>query len=316
MSKDTYRRRRVGAAVMLALMLLLTAAVSMRFYHADTPVLRTRLASVAGLRPGAEVLISGFTVGRVTSIQPMDMSVRAFEISIRLDQKWQVPNDSTIALHQANPIDVMRLNIIPGLSTTPFKSGERIPATPPAPGLLDSLGQLGPQVSAAVEKLSTAAEQAVTLTATLNRMIGPPALAEGQNASNKTATLNTLLAATQSTLAATSGAIASLQEETVKTLQTVRKNLDQLQAMGKHGDGLITQVSTITAENSADLRRMARDSEFILHGLAQSITPLLDNLQNLTANLNDLAMQMRDNPNAVIFGRPPHEEPGQHKSAY
>ncbi len=319
MSKDTYRRRRVGTAVMLVLMLILTAAVSVRFYHAETPVLRTRLASVAGLRPGAEVLISGFAVGRVTSILPMDLSVRAFEITIRLDQNWQVPNDSTIALLQANPIDVMRLNIVPGLSPEAFKSGDRIPATPPPPSLLDSLGHLGPQITAAVEKLSAAADQTVTLTAALNRMIGTPATATatttGQGAGAKVATLNTILAETQTALTTTTGAIAGLQDETAKTLQSARKNLEQLQTIGKRSDGLIAQLSSLTADNSPDLRRMSRDSEFILHGLAQTITPLLDNLQNLTANLNDLAQQMRDNPNAVIFGRPPHEEPGQRRSA-
>ena len=301
MNPETHKHRRLGMAVMLALMLALTVAVSMRIYNSDAPVLRTRLSSVAGLRVGAEVLISGFTVGHVVTIQPVDPSVRAFEITIRLDQAWQVPNDSTVVLHQSNPIDVMRLNILPGASPTAFKSGDRIAAAA-APGLLDTVGLLAPRANAVLDKLSDAAAQAATATATLNRLLDDAAAPGGART-----TVSALLATTD-------GAVAALSAETRKTLETTRTSLEQLQALARHSDALMARLSAVTADNAGDLRRMVRDGEVVSHGLARSINPLLDDLRTLTNTLNDLAQQMRDNPSALIFGRPPHEEPGQRSS--
>ena len=301
MNPETNKHRRLGMAVMLAVMLALTVAVSMRIYNSDAPVLRTRLSSVAGLRVGAEVLISGFTVGHVVTIQPVDPSVRAFEITIRLDQAWQVPNDSTVVLHQSNPIDVMRLNILPGASPTAFKSGDRIAAAA-APGLLDTVGLLAPRANAVLDKLSDAAAQAATATATLNRLLDDAAAPGGART-----TVSALLATTD-------GAVAALSAETRKTLETTRTSLEQLQALARHSDALMARLSAVTADNAGDLRRMVRDGEVVSHGLARSINPLLDDLRTLTNTLNDLAQQMRDNPSALIFGRPPHEEPGQRSS--
>ena len=299
MNPETHKHRRLGMAVMLALMLGLTVAVSMRIYNSDAPVLRTRLPSVAGLRVGAEVLISGFTVGHVVTIQPVDPSVRAFEITIRLDQAWQVPNDSTVALPQSNPIDVLRLNILPGASPVSFKSGDRIAAAAAAPGLLDIVGQLAPRANAVLDKLSDAAAQAAAATATLNRLLDDATAPGGART-----TVGTLLATTD-------GAVAALRDETRKTLETTRTSLEQLQTLARHSDALMTRLSAVTADNAGDLRRMVRDGEVVSHGLARSINPLLDDLRTLTNTLNDLAQQMRDNPSALIFGRPPHEEPGQ-----
>ena len=302
---DISKHRRLGMAVMLMLMLLLTVAVSVRLYNSDAPVLHTQLSSVGGLRVGAEVLISGFSIGHVIAIHPADLSVRAFDVTIRLDQAWQVPNDSTVALHQSNPIDVIRLNILPGNSATPFKSGDHIAVAPPAPGLLDMVGSLAPRVNAVLDKLNLAAEQAAATAATVNRLLDDP----GQPGAGggKTATVSTLLTTTD-------GTIAALRDELRKTLQSTRTSLDQIQALGRRGDTLISQLSALAADNAGDLRHMVRDGEVVSHGLARTINPLLDDLRNLTNSLNDLAQQMRDNPNAVIFGRPPHDEPGHHGS--
>ncbi|MEI6557393.1 MAG: MlaD family protein [Rhodospirillaceae bacterium] len=311
MSKQINRHRRVGMTVMLLLMLALTVAVSVRLYNSEALVLRTRLSGVAGLRVGADVLMSGFSVGRVIAIQPLDMTVRAFEVTIRLDQAWQVPDDSTVTLHQSNPIDVVRLNIVPGQSPGWFKSGDRIAAAAPAPGLLDTVSQLAPRVTALLDKIGEAADQAAAAAASVNRVLGFPATAAQPGA--EPATVGRVLADTHATLTATTGAVTTVNDETRKTLLAVRTSLEQLQTIGRHGDSLMVQLSALTADSAGDLRRMVHDSEFVLHGLARAINPLLEDLQALTANLNDLAQQMRDNPSAVIFGRPPHDEPGQHK---
>ncbi len=322
MSVRINKHRRLGMVVMLMLMLGLTVAVSVRIYYSDAPVLHTRLPAVGGLRVGAEVLISGFAVGHVVAIHPADLTVRAFDVTIRLDQAWRVPNDSTVALHQSNPIDVIRLNILPGNSTTPFQSGDSIAVAPSAPGLLDMAGQLAPRVTTALDKLGDAAAQAAATAAALNSLLGAapgPGTPDAASGGVPGGVLGGVVPAgpkptVSALLATTDGAISALREDIRKTLQTTRASLEQIQALGRHSDALMTQLSGLTADNSGDLRRMVRDGEVVSHGLARSINPLLDDLRTLTNTLNDLAQQMRDNPNALIFGRPPHDEPGQHSS--
>ena len=101
-----------------------------------------------------------------------------------------------------------------------------------------------------------------------------------------------------------------LREDTRQTLETLRAGLEQVRQATRRGETLLGQLSAITADNAGDLRHTVRDGEFVMRSLSTSVTALLENLQRLTASLDDLVNDMRDTPNALIFGRPRHEQPG------
>ena len=322
MNQEFEKHRRIGVTVVVAALVIGLLAVSTRTWYADPLLLRTRLGSVSGLRVGADVLISGYSVGHVVGVQPLDLSLRGFEVKVRLDQTYQVPDDSVITPYQNNPLDVVRLNILPGRSATLFKSGDLIPVAVQPPGLLDTVAELGPKAGALLDRLSALADKAAAAVDGLDRTLGDPAR-PGE------ATVSAVLAEARGTLAAAGHAAATLDTElraaelprtvaavgaeTTSTLRTARAGLEQLQATAKRTDVLLGQLTALTRDNAGDLRHMAQDGEFVLRSLAGDITSLLDNLRHLTATLNDLAQEMRDNPNAVIFGRRPYEDPGKAK---
>ncbi|CAK0767564.1 phospholipid/cholesterol/gamma-HCH transport system substrate-binding protein [Gammaproteobacteria bacterium] len=319
MNQEHQKYQRLGMVVLVVLVLGFLGGVVLNTYFSDTLVLRTQLARVGGLRMGAEVLMSGFSVGHVVAIQPVDESMRRFDVSIRLDRRYLIPNDSQVALYQSHPLDVVRLSLEPGHSETLFKSGDLVPNAPLPPNLLDVVTRVGLKADALLDRLNTLAEQATQATMTVNQVLGDPTRPRNATVSAVLAKGQTVLAQADATLATLHEEIkrsqiarnlTSLSEETRKALQMSRTSLEQIQITGKRADTLLGQISTLTADNASDLRRMTRDSEFVLRSLATNITTLVENLQSLTINLSDLAQAMRNNPDAILFGRRPHDEPG------
>ena len=323
MSQDYQKHQHLGVLVLGVLVSILLGGLVLRTYFTDTLLLRTHLLSVGGLRMGAEVLMSGFSVGHVLAIQPSDESMRLFEVSIRFNRSYLVPDDSQVALYQSHPLDVVRLNIVPGHSETLFKSGDLVPNAPLPPNLLDTVTTVGLKAVVLLDRFNVLAEQTSKTMTTVNQLLDDdPARPGGATVGAVLADAHTALAQVDAILVTLheeikrsqiAHTLSSLTDETRKVLQTGRAGLDQFQITGKRADTLLGQISTLTTENASDLHRMTRDSEFVLRSLATNITSLMENLQTLTINLSDLAQAMRTNPDAILFGRRPRNEPSTTK---
>lgn len=314
MNQTPQKFRRFGIIIIGILGLL--GFVTQRNYFSERLQLRTQFANVAGLRSGAEVLMSGFSVGHVVAIHPSDESMRRFEVSIRFDQHYLIPNDSQIALYQSHPLDIVKLDIILGQAKALFQSGDLIPSAPVSPGLLNTTLQVEFKANAVLEKLDTLAQETTKVIVNVNQLlVGPDPQGKGATMRSVLGQTHASLKQADTMLKTLDGEIkrsnlSRLSSETYNTLQTSRANLEQLQTIGEHVDTLLGQISALISRNNDGVYHMARDGEFILRNLATNVTSLIENIQTLTINLSELAQRMRDHPDALLFGRRPHDEPG------
>ncbi len=318
MNPDFEKHWRIGGAVILGALVVAALWVSTRTYFGQSLPLHTRLGSVAGLRVGTDVLISGYSAGHVLSIRPLDRTLRGFEVQFQFDQNYQVPDDSTIALYQGNPLDVVRLSITSGKSAAMFKAGDLVPTAPDQPGLLDSVATLGPKAEKLLDHMDALIGKSDELVTAFKTLVGDPAHpADGTVSAVLANADGALKAATnleaEMAKAKVIPALGQATQEITNTLKAAQTGLTQLQSTEKHADVLLDQFTALTRDNAQDLRHMAHDGEFVMRSLANDVTTLLSNLGQLAASLNDLAQEMQDNPNEVIFGRRPHEEPGKKK---
>lgn len=312
MKQDMSRQRRLGIAVLLILILGSVVVVSNRTFLGESLTLRAVFHGVPGLRVGADVQIAGFTVGHVASIEAQDRQLRGFKVTVRLDRKYDIPTDSLITLFQSNPLDVVRLAIQLGNADTLFVSGDLIPTGPPVPGLLDAMADLAPKANqvmdrfasfvdranAGLDEIKVAVDRSRATIDSVTRMI---AEADGMIADMHKDLLQSGI----------SGKLDLLTDDAHQAAQTAEAAIRQFQDTGRQTAALVQVLSTLVRDNGGDFRHMVRDSEFVLRRLAGDIGVLLDNLREVSANLKEASQDLRNNPGSVIFGRQPHEQPGQ-----
>jgi len=95
--------------------------------------------NAAGVSPGTEVRIAGMKIGKVTE-QKLDPKSYEADVTLALDPKLKVPNDSSAAITSEGFLGATYIALVPGGSTTPFKDGDAILDTQ---GSMDLMGLVG-----------------------------------------------------------------------------------------------------------------------------------------------------------------------------
>ena len=84
--------------------------------------------SISGLRTGAEVEISGVSVGKVTKIELDPKSYKA-KVLIRVNEGIDLPDDSGASIKTSGLIGDKYINVSPGGSSLVLKPGDEISDT-------------------------------------------------------------------------------------------------------------------------------------------------------------------------------------------
>ena len=96
-----------------------------------------------GLMVSNGVFINGFQVGSVSDIENADKNLSAIEVTIKLKDDYNIPNNS-VAVIKESPLGAPSIVITPGNSTVYLKTGDVVP-TASTPGLLaDVMNTLTP----------------------------------------------------------------------------------------------------------------------------------------------------------------------------
>ncbi|MGB0712625.1 MAG: MlaD family protein [Gammaproteobacteria bacterium] len=81
-------------------------------------------ASVAGLRPGAQVFYQGYPVGRVETITPQLEAARVrYRVDFGVTRGWPIPDDSVVRVASRGVLGVVALEIEQGRSTRRLEPG-------------------------------------------------------------------------------------------------------------------------------------------------------------------------------------------------
>jgi len=84
---------------------------------------------------------------------------------------------------------------------------------------------------------------------------------------------------------------------------TLRRRTQEIDKTVKNFGALAERLNAIVEKNDPIIERSLSDTQFMLQELANAMTPILNNLDQTTRNLNELSTDLRDNPAVVLWGR-------------
>ena len=111
----------------------------MEFFGGDGYTLTARFASVAGLRTGASVEMSGVPVGRVSSIR-LDPATFFAQVDLRIDEGVVLTDDSIASVKTSGLIGDKYISLSAG-SGSPLADGGKLTETLPAFDLEKAIGE-------------------------------------------------------------------------------------------------------------------------------------------------------------------------------
>jgi len=159
----------LGLVLVAALMLNFSRGVSL-FKPRYELTMSTR--SVAGLKEGADVYLSGVKIGSVKRIQ-LDQKNKGVQVQLTVLKEFPLHTDSDFVIEQQGVLGDQFVNISPGSPGTPLlNDGDLVKGTEPfnlnevaqsANGLIKQFEKLGATVENAIERLNTQVFDARTL---------------------------------------------------------------------------------------------------------------------------------------------------------
>jgi phospholipid/cholesterol/gamma-HCH transport system substrate-binding protein len=166
MSEKNYTSR-VGWFVFLGLALI--AALMLNFsrgvgFFKPRYELNMNTRTVAGLKEGADVYLSGVKIGSVKKIK-LEQKKKGVQVQLTILEEFPLHTDSKFMIEQQGVLGDQFVNIVPGTPEAPLlKDGDAVEGTEPfnlnevaqsANGLIKQFEKLGATVENAIERLNT-----------------------------------------------------------------------------------------------------------------------------------------------------------------
>lgn len=249
----------------------------------------TRLSDAGGVRRGDPIQMRGVIIGRVSGFQ-MSPDGRV-DIRLEIEGEWGIPEGSSVQLAEAGLFGGRTVEVIPGPGAQDIQPGDTIPG-------VDQGGGMMAQASALAEDASVVLEQLGTLL--------------------DSATIGTVQGTTREVLGAAQGlraVIAEQRDEIARLTASLNRTATGLEGVGESGediasaaaraDSLLADLALTTARLDTVLvgldtviGRMAR-GEGTLGRLSQDAS-LYDNLDQAALSLNELLVDLRENPKRYL----------------
>ena len=121
----------VGVFVLIGLVCVAYLTIRlgrMEVFSGDSYTLEARFQSVAGLKNGASVEISGVQVGKVNDIH-LDLEDKVAVVTLKLDKRLQLSDDTIASVKTSGLIGDKYINLSPGGSDVVLKPGGRVKET-------------------------------------------------------------------------------------------------------------------------------------------------------------------------------------------
>lgn len=96
--------------------------------------------SATGVNVGTDVRVAGIKVGKVAMVS-LDPKTFQAEVTLALDPTVKIPDDSSAVISSEGILGGTYMGLMPGGSTTPFKTGDLIVDTQGSTDLMSLVGQ-------------------------------------------------------------------------------------------------------------------------------------------------------------------------------
>jgi phospholipid/cholesterol/gamma-HCH transport system substrate-binding protein len=278
--------------------------------------LYARFDNTKGLTPSNPVLIKGYQVGSVQDIEAADKSLHEITITIKLNDKFNIP-DNSIAAIKENPLGSPSIEIILGNSTTFLPSGSTIKSTNNSGMFAELSSKVGP----VADKLTATLNSLDSVLRNVNTILDPNTKGNLQsvvaNLSKATGSFVSSSASLDKLLNTQTGALAqSLDNVNSFTknlasnngkLTNVMNNLEETTGhLAKADiDGVVNKLrNSVDQLNSAMTRLNSTDGSI---GALLNDKQLYNNMNNTVRSLNILMDDLRVHPKRYvsisIFGK-------------
>jgi phospholipid/cholesterol/gamma-HCH transport system substrate-binding protein len=273
----------VGVVSILAALFLLTDPSTFRGRYKVT----TMVEDAGGIRRGDPVQMKGVNIGRVDGFS---LTPGGVQIALELEGAWRIPANSRTRLVSSGILGGKTVEVIPGDSPEPLRSGENIPGED-VPGLMGMAPELGQNAEAVLKRIEELLDaptveavqsSAVELRGLLARL---SALAEeqGEEVARLTASLNRSARGLEE--AAGSGDdLARAVARADSTLAVARATTETLQRASFSLEVILQRMES----GEGTLGRLSTDST------------LYDNLTAAAESIRALATDLREHPGRYV----------------
>ncbi len=305
-----------GLFVLAMLAVLAAALLIVSGYFRATYSLTTDFAETGGLEPGTPVRQADYVIGTVTAIEPVFSNAKLiprFKVVMRIREGWKIPDDSVAIIGSAGLLQGNVVKVMPGSSPTPLKDGESIMGGEKEPDFSEQLAELA-------DRLTELMRDSVTpLVASVKRQIealeGLMLTDKGGDSQQTIAGILENLRDVSANLKAQMEAIKPEQlRALVDSARTTARNVEQItdrlnsrskeiESTVKNFSELADRLNKLVEKNDPAIERSLADTEIMVRELSTAVTPILNNLDEITQNLLQLSQDLRNDPALVLWGR-------------
>lgn len=314
MRRDTVNYAAVGLLVSTAFAVLVVVLVRITGSGVERDLYRISYTSISGIVPGSVVTVSGYRVGQVTAILPRRNAEGRgeFVVEVSVTRGWRIPVDSVARIVSPGLLASYQIDIVEGVSGQTIAPGGTIEGEPPV-SLMASVNAVADQAS------DLTRESVRPMLESLRRSIETVGTNLEQRVPEITEGVAALVQELGTVVAGWQGMVGEEQRRQVKQviddaegisghLLTVSRTLEQ--SSGRL-DRMLVRVDGVVAGSSEDLRIAARDLRSLMRVANGSVTAIAHNLESTSRNLNEFSRRIRDNPAALVSGRPPRDVAGE-----
>lgn len=291
----------VGIFVIAMILLLIATLYRVTGRHAETDTYYVKYTDISEVQEGSKVTYGGYQIGNVDEIIPQQEAGRTI-YRLRLDIKagWQIPQDSTARIVIPRLLSASIINIIEGASDRYLSPGDTIEGEPAitASSLIYSLNQeLKPLIQNLDTRINTIGDALEThipeIAVNLNRLI--------DRFNDSAERLSHFLSETNRRH------VANLLENADTISADLKDVSSGFDGMESQLNELLQNSNELLATNNRDLRRTMVELRKSMETISRSINTIVYNLETTSRNMSEFSRQIRQNPGALLGGKPPRD---------
>lgn len=282
----------MGAALLVTIAVLAGRTGATDTYY-------TEYRNVTGLAHGTQVLADGLPVGQVETIEPVrEEGSWRYRLELSVRKGWPIPEDSVAKVTAPGLLAATAIDIQGGESPALIEPGGTVPGEEPVNAFAvvsDVAGNLNDLTETQIKPLlETLAERLPIIVANLEafsvQIQETGQLASGLLSPENAAYVQRILA----NLEATSDNVSQLSGDLAVTRAEVQRILEGVGGLIERNEGLVEEA--------------VLDMHYSLESVARHIDSVNENLEGTSRNMNEFSRQLRNNPGALLSGRPPGDE--------
>ena len=300
MKRDNVNYVLVGAAVLVAGVLLIVALAMITGRGGASTAYYTHYQNVTGLRYGAPVFYQGYRIGQVGAIAPergKDGTRYKIELDVRRD--WPIPQNSVAHLTATGLLADVAVGISEGKSARMAAPGSELVGAESA-DIFSAMNELAGQISGLTRSqiaplIQTLSKRVDSITGAIDK--GTPDLV--RQSQQLLTRLNHISDSLNDVLKPDNRAAVAAM------LANARDVSQQLRGTEEKLDEALAQLDSIAKENRPGVRDSVNDLRSILSALSGRIDSISQHLETASRNFDEFSREVRKSPNRLLISPKP-----------